>query len=622
MRYEYDEINFHNLLYAIRKAKGISLEKLAYGLYTPSMMYYVENNKKLPHYLMRNRLMARLGVSSERYEDFLQYDEYDQWKKFQSIIDAVENENVEAAENLILELESKIDKDAIVERQFLLDMKARTMALRKALPEQILDIYKQAIDLSLLNLNFESIDNYVLAPEEIYIVLKYLMFKNTVLMTSKDVSVHEKKYIKIIEYIQNSILLNEAKAQVYPMAVCGYYDLIKRKTDNNYNVYKELTVYSQEALNLLRSAKRTYYIHELVQLRNDIYKASKQYDWQLISADSIEKENSWDNAIKEVCNEYDVKINIENSGYIYNGSEVYCINDVIKSRRKMFGISREKLAEGVCSVKTLMRIENKQVKAQQSIISALLKKLNLSSNYRRCEVYANNIESLITYFKYLSASNDADIDMASLLTKELKSNLDCRNIWNQQSLIRLINLQKLRHREIDSYRYVQNVKRGLLLTIPDNIDIKPDSYLTNTELMIIFNLWYRGEQTQFLDFLKEKCEFYRNDSVKNHINIYSMIMNAIASQAGDDGKYDYSNEVSKELIVLALKKNRIHLVHKNIVNIAWNNKKEGCIDYMDLKSEKSLQQCILLSDFSNEYKTNSIYKEKLALCLSGEDWTI
>ena len=113
MRYEYDEINFHNLLYAIRKAKGISLEKLAYGLYTPSMMYYVENNKKLPNYLMRNRLMARLGVSSERYEDFLQYDEYDQWKKFQSIIDAVENENVEAAENLILELESKIDKDAI-----------------------------------------------------------------------------------------------------------------------------------------------------------------------------------------------------------------------------------------------------------------------------------------------------------------------------------------------------------------------------------------------------------------------------------------------------------------------------------------------------------------------------
>lgn len=139
MRYEYDEINFHNLLYAIRKAKGISLEKLAYGLYTPSMMHYVENNKKLPHYLMRNRLMARLGVSSERYEDFLQYDEYDQWKKFQSIIDAVENENVEAAENLILELESKIDKDAIVERQFLLDMKARTMALRKALPEQILE---------------------------------------------------------------------------------------------------------------------------------------------------------------------------------------------------------------------------------------------------------------------------------------------------------------------------------------------------------------------------------------------------------------------------------------------------------------------------------------------------
>jgi hypothetical protein len=39
-------------------------------------MYYIESGQRLPDYLMRNRLLERLGLNNDYYEDFLNADEY------------------------------------------------------------------------------------------------------------------------------------------------------------------------------------------------------------------------------------------------------------------------------------------------------------------------------------------------------------------------------------------------------------------------------------------------------------------------------------------------------------------------------------------------------------------
>ena len=76
-----DEINFHGLLRKTRIYRNITLEKLSYGLCSVSTLHYYETGERVPDYQIRNRLMSRLGISSEDFEDYVYDEEYEIFKK-------------------------------------------------------------------------------------------------------------------------------------------------------------------------------------------------------------------------------------------------------------------------------------------------------------------------------------------------------------------------------------------------------------------------------------------------------------------------------------------------------------------------------------------------------------
>ena len=81
MRYnEKDEIGFHTLLKSVIEVRDVSLEQACRGLISEGGLSMVISGERLPNYLVRNRIMARLGVSSEQYEDFVQFDEYERFE--------------------------------------------------------------------------------------------------------------------------------------------------------------------------------------------------------------------------------------------------------------------------------------------------------------------------------------------------------------------------------------------------------------------------------------------------------------------------------------------------------------------------------------------------------------
>lgn len=62
---------------------------------------------------------------------------------------------------------------------------------------------------------------------------------------------------------------------------------------------------------------------------------------------------------------------------LYREPECYCINEVIKERRKSLGISRRQLAEGICSEKTIERLENCGTTAQRYVVKRLFERLGI-----------------------------------------------------------------------------------------------------------------------------------------------------------------------------------------------------------------------------------------------------
>lgn len=614
-----DKIKFHYLFNSTREYRKVSLEKVCHGMCSESMMYYIESGERLPNYRIRNRLMARLGVSSEEYEDFVQFDEYERWEKCQKLIDAVEVRDVDGATDILNDLLATSDQDEKIELQFLLDMKGRVMELQGAPWDEVLHVYEEAVGITMPDIDMSNIADLVLSPEEYYILLRLLRVKRKN-STYDDKCVLCEYYKSICDSIHAAFFQAFARAKVYPMAVCEWY---KCADDGGIldNHYHEIWNNSERALLDLRNAARTYYLLDLLKLRERIGKLGAQYKEILSFSECQNKlEKEWIEVFRKIYDEYGIDPSMEYKGYIYIDSEVYCIADVIASRRKLYGLTIDELAEGVCSARTVMRIERKKARPQQYVVESLFRKMGMFSDYRRAEIMTNDYAVMEIYKAYKHAVNDADWDVASSLMESLQRQLNHNEAANRQNLADNLNEEKLRKKEITAERYKQNLEKVLGFTIPANAVFYNDCYLSNEETTILYNMARIGNAGDIRTMLHDRCEKHYKCNIRNHIGLYELIMGNEASRLGDSGDYVASNKISKYIIGEALQLYRSHSIHRNVFNILWNKAKEsGAFSSAEISEE--LSRCISMAIYSKDIVTSEFYQNCLSLLQADEDWT-
>lgn len=74
---------------------------------------------------------------------------------------------------------------------------------------------------------------------------------------------------------------------------------------------------------------------------------------------------------------------------------VYCINQVIRSRRTLLGFSQEELSDEACGLRSLSRIENEGKKPQRKNRKRLLQKVNMSGERYDCEIISERYEDCL-----------------------------------------------------------------------------------------------------------------------------------------------------------------------------------------------------------------------------------
>ena len=68
------QMNFHDFVRSSRELTEANLKKAAEGVCTESEWSRFEIGDRLPEKLMRDRMVARLGISGEEYEEYLDSD--------------------------------------------------------------------------------------------------------------------------------------------------------------------------------------------------------------------------------------------------------------------------------------------------------------------------------------------------------------------------------------------------------------------------------------------------------------------------------------------------------------------------------------------------------------------
>ena len=612
---DYDKITFHRFLNNTRKRLHIPSKKLCYGLCSETMMHYIETGERNSNYLMRNRLLARLGISSEDFEDFIHYDEYEFHQKSQLLIEYVEEKNIIKSKKILNNLLNSVKKGQKIEHQFLLDMKARIMELEKKPLNQIASVYNQAVNITMPNINLLNLDEYVLAPVEYYILLRTLRIESKLdNYTPNELSDF---YSIICKAIQTSFHQPNVVAKVYPMAVCGWFDLTSMSSLSSQNFY-DIWINSEKALINLKEARRTYYLIELLKLRNDINEVMSLPF--LCSKEICENEKKWLVSFQSIYSKYKIDASMDYSGYIYRDSEVYCISDVLLSRRLLYGISIDQLSRNLCSSKTITRIEQGKARPQQLLIEELFTKLGIVSHFRRSEIITDDFSVLNTYKEYKRHMNDSDWKQAEEISKALDDRLKNNKVFNTQVLTLILNERKYRQNLINANDYVKNLKDALKLTLPENVKYSSDSYLSDIEVTILYNLACKKNDIRTLKMLSDKCEFYYKKRIKTHIGLYELIMGTIASQLGDNKEYASSNSISEYIIKEALRQHRAHSIHRNLFNITWNNAMNSNVFY-SLETIENLKCCVAIADYSCDFATSKYYNSKLNQVKTNINWT-
>ena len=116
--------NFATLLKNIRIEEDISLDQLALGIMSASQLARIEKGERSVAKVVRDRLLERLGVARDLYENLLDLEDYREWERQKDILHAVREKQTKQAEQLLSEYEKSLEDDENIRRQFYLVMLA------------------------------------------------------------------------------------------------------------------------------------------------------------------------------------------------------------------------------------------------------------------------------------------------------------------------------------------------------------------------------------------------------------------------------------------------------------------------------------------------------------------
>lgn len=612
------ENRFGEYIYNLRTEKNISQDQLSDGLCDSSMLSRFEKGEREPDKLLQNRFLTRLGAVPENYENFLFYKEYCRWERRQGIIHNILEENMDRARECLEAYRLEYDMNEALEKQFYLAMLAQVKQYEGAKEEELANLFGEALLLTVPDVEVRGFAERLLSLEEINLLLEYVH--------CSVLGNYLETYRNILTYIEKVDRTLLAMAKIYPKTVYYYYLAWEKRAKKDTATAKELFVLCDKAIEILRDANRMFYLWELFGMREVLiaYLPEEMKEKEGFQ-ERFEQCVQWRETLEEIYHEFGVTIKMYEFCYLYVESENYCIGDVIRIRRKMLGLSMKKLSEGICSEKTISRLERNEVQTQREIVQMLFDRLNLSMELCRTELVTESREALEIYRELKFQNNVCNYRKVDELLGELKQLISLDIPSNRQVILRneahsrrnkIINSETGEKNAVEEY--TKYVKQALECTVSYNAATKlGEKYLTNEEITCLQNILLEtvgsscGEECAIALIELVQRKVFPN----NYLRMYELITNAVAAYYGSKGYYDYSDEIEIKTIKLLLKSRRLGGIHEILYELLWNDvkkKAESGETICERVYRCELTKCLNISKFCKALQRTKDYQERLA----------
>lgn len=551
--------DFAKLLKNIRTEEKVSLDQLAMGLMSASQLVKIENGERPINKNIRDRLLERLGIAKELYENLLDLCDFEEWDYKKKILSAIQNKKIEDAYCLLKEYKAHLRENDRINHQFILAMWGEVLKQEGASKEKNAECYRKAVILTIPD------------AEKVW---------------------SEKRPLSVLEM---NLLL---ETQTENLKIC------------------------EKAIDKLRDAGRTYYLVELLEIEIQILETMPEDAvTEHLEKNGTDRINAKElmSMIKNLYAEYEVPAYMQDCTYFYQQKWIFSMKDVLRTRREMFGLTQEQLCEGICSVKSLRRAEKGQTDMQRETLKKLLNRLGLSGQMQWSRLITSDREVIRMAEELADYINDRKFSVASKQLESLKSRIDLDIPQNKQYFLEKQALLEFEQGKVTREEFVKMEKEALECTLrAENLYRKENVYLTEREIICISNSWKGMEEKEKRESINLILRLYDNYALNNGlsqaISVYEIVTEAAVNELGNSGEHVRAEEIDRKSIKVSLSCRRVWDIHYKIYDILWNEKeiqKKNKEKKRNMEMTDGLMKCISISHYVKQPFYEKIYREKM-----------
>ena len=600
--------DFANFLHRVRKERDIHYEQLAEGLMSISQLSRIVKGKRPVHKNMRDRLLGRLGIASDLYENLLDVDDYRAWECQRNIMFAVEQGETENAERLIAEYDRQTGPNSKLKQQFCLVMRAEVLKQKNADMAEICACYEKAVKLTVPNVEQLCLETSLLSIQEINMILEYAYYAKG---EGRD---FPEACRRLMAFVENAVYDELSKVKIYPK-IAYYY--LREKFDGQsvqgVEQPSESLRICNRAIEMLRDTGRAFYLLELLEIKCGIL--------EIVGKDSDELKESVElaNLFRKLYAEYDIPAYMRDCVYLYRQRWIFYIGDVLRIRRNMYGLTQEELCEGICVTKTLRRAEKMMSDMHQDLLTAVMRRLGLSKEYQRISLATNDWEVVRLNEELAICRNNFEVGKARELLRKMEGKVSFEIPENKQYFIEVeasldwmegkISARELAAREEEALQCTLNTKEMF-----DTTDI----FLTEMEMSCLRKK-IQGlvgvEKRKHIDFLIqyfESCE--KKQALSDCIVMYEFVMVRMASELANMGEHEIAIQIDKKVLRESLMCRRVWVMANILYDILWSEQESNNSNEQSLVKEKmteNLRDCIKISHFCKQTYGEKFFNEKV-----------
>lgn len=546
-----------------RNGAGMTLKELSRGLCSRAFLMRVETGERTCDKMIADALLQRAGVSADKFSHLLSPKEQLLLMLREQMLSAVERGNEAEARELIAryrrkaERKGKLHKQLLLLAQVMLDWKCggKTETMQESLAE--------AWDITMGGSLMEDMvsgkkkDMGMTLTEFVLLMMHYRLLEE-----QEDWKRASAGYAWLLSHLERFSDVGD-RAKLYPQIAYRRMLLLMKEGKT-----EEAVQLAKKGVELLQEEGRLFYLTKFLRF--------------ILEHDGDTPERS--EKLKEILESIEWvyrKYKVEEKEWVWNipygvaGLELF--GNIIRSRRKVLGMSQEELADGICDPVTISRIEQGKVAPKKQVYQKLLARVGMTGDRYESTIQVERPELLAEADKACTLMTLARNEEAEKILGELERKMEGTDKFSMQYVKSTKAAALYNQGKITAQEHSRLQEEALYLTVPrvglgELSDWNFSYQEARTVNLLAASYDKDGRQEKgivLLDMLRKQYEG-KQLSLEHYEACYETTMLNLGWSLGNAGRYAEAIEVSEKGICLGLSVGRGAIVTSALYDVGWD----------------------------------------------------